>query len=698
MVLKRGERGVHDTIMSNHTDDAILYAAQQGAHIINMSFAVFSNHTSIGDALEYAHKKFNCVLIASSGNDSTVAPGVYFPASHPLTIAVALTNENDRTYKCRIGPELDLSAPGNNIITTAAGMDNEYDTVIGTSQAAPFVGGIAGLMLSINPCLNNEEVQDILNQRADKVNLGNPYQYYNDPFKPGFDERVGHGRINAQAAVNTAEAMHDTSLDLYIKDHYSDFGYPNSYPLTARFDDWSDIWVRNQPDGHINQEMEEIEYSSVHDAYVYVKVLNKSCVASDGTETLGLYWTKSSTGTSWPQNWNGSDPAVGNKIDSVQIPVLGPGEDTILEFSWTIVPSLGENQWGTCIMARINTPDDPITSYPDSLAKEIRLNNNVAVRNLYVMDIFPGKVKPTVNGHEYPYGVQMYSGNVEGEGDNPIDITFDVPFEGGPSIAEEAEVRLFFSEDFWTVFEAADFEQHEGVEIVGDRELLVTSNHAAIRGLEFAAGQREWFYVGFNFLTEEIGELTKYRYHVTQVSGEHITGSMNFNIIRAERDYFEADAGPDDLIYEGQSTTLNASDIGEAATYNWYDSNDSLIYTGKYPTVSPTVSETYKLEVIADADLHKDYDEVTVAVNPYAITTLSPNPTTSTVDIGYDAEEAGSAYVMIYPVSGATGHSYILDTQQNQITLNVSSYLPGVYTVILVCDGQIVDSETLSVQ
>jgi hypothetical protein len=174
-------------------------------------------------------------------------------------------------------------------------------------------------------------------------------------------------------------------------------------------------------------------------------------------------------------------------------------------------------------------------------------------------------------------------------------------------------------------------------------------------------------------------------------------GAFNFTINRTEREDFQADAGPDEMIYEGQSAYLSAADINEPATYNWYDSSDSLIYTGRNPSLSPAATEQYKLEVIADADLYKDYDEVVVNINPYKITSLSPNPATSSVNIHYDADEASSAYLMIYPASGSTGYSYIISTSSNQAQINVSNYTPGAYTVILVCDGAIVDTELLTI-
>lgn len=63
-----------------------------------------------------------------------------------------------------------------------------------------------------------------------------------------------------------------------------------------------------------------------------------------------------------------------------------------------------------------------------------------------------------------------------------------------------------------------------------------------------------------------------------------------------------------------------------------------------------------------------------------------------------DSKEANSAYLMVYPASGSTGYSYLLATRAFSTSVNVSNYTPGVYSVILVCDGAIVDSQLLTIQ
>ncbi len=647
--------------------------------------------------------------MASTGNHQSNHLPVKFPANHPLVLSVAKTNTQNWTLQSHTGDNLDIGAPGHGVPVlnyqpkyNPQHTADKYVMQSGTSLAAPFVAGVAGLMLSINPCLDNEEVYNILKRRADRVNpynstTGLGYRYWDNIKKPGHSMDIGYGRVNAEQAVNTAEAMKENSLDLYIKDHYNDFGYAQSYADTSFFDHWSDIWVREQPDGHIHQEMEEIEYTISQPAYVYVRVRNKSCAASTGADSLKLYWTKFSSVSSWPQNWNGQQPTVGNKIGEVAIPPLAAGEDTILQFTWTITAQQSQ-QWGNCLMARIVSIADPITSDPN-LAVEIRNNNNIAIRNLQILNIFPGKMKPIVDGVEYPHGVHGLVGLSDNGVTTPVDLHLDVPYHSyGIPITEDAEVKLIVSEEFWQVFQATQPTDWEGIEIAGERELLINSPHARIRNLEFAAGQRCSVYVGFSFLTDEVDSTYLYSYHISQYQDGNLGAGMHFNIGRVDRSKFEADAGPDQFIHQGQSAQLQASDIGEPATYNWYDSADSLFYSGKSPTVSPEVTEQYKLEVIAEADLYKDYDEVEVVVNPYAIISVSPNSASNEVNIAYDADEANVAYLIVQPISGGSGSSYNLSTTQGEKTIMVSNYVSGAYAVLLVCDGIVVDSALLTIQ
>ena len=168
---------------------AIVYAADNGASVINMSWG--SEHRSfvIQDAIDYAYAR-GVVLVAAAGNSQK--PEAIFPAAYRKVIAVASTEQNQqRFYQSNFGAAIDIGAPGNVILSTQ--INNQYRLLTGTSMASPHVAGVAALMLAKRPGLTHEEVRHILVNTADPV-----YREDSDEL----DERfVGAGTVNAERAL-----------------------------------------------------------------------------------------------------------------------------------------------------------------------------------------------------------------------------------------------------------------------------------------------------------------------------------------------------------------------------------------------------------------------------------------------------------------------------------------------------------------
>jgi subtilisin family serine protease len=188
--------------------EAIIWAADQGADVINMSFGGrigFGQNVSqtIEDSLTYAYNFDNgegmgrgVVLVASSGNDGE--EGVLYPASSPKVLAVGATDSQDQladfsTY----GEEMDVVAPGDWIWSifpvdlTPPGYDY-YGWGDGTSFSAPFVAGLAAMIRSIKPWLDVDEIMNVIRYTADDVNSDE---------HPGKDIYMGYGRINMLKAL-----------------------------------------------------------------------------------------------------------------------------------------------------------------------------------------------------------------------------------------------------------------------------------------------------------------------------------------------------------------------------------------------------------------------------------------------------------------------------------------------------------------
>lgn len=120
----------------------ILYAADQGAKVINMSFGGGSYSQTEADACAYAIKK-GAVLVASAGNDGSSAKS--YPAAYPGVLSVAATDaKNAKASFSNYGKWVSVTAPGVEILSTYIG--SKYSYLSGTSMSAPFVSGVAGLL------------------------------------------------------------------------------------------------------------------------------------------------------------------------------------------------------------------------------------------------------------------------------------------------------------------------------------------------------------------------------------------------------------------------------------------------------------------------------------------------------------------------------------------------------------------------
>ena len=229
-----------------------------------------------------------------------------------------------------------------------------------------------------------------------------------------------------------------------------------------------------------------------------------------------------------------------------------------------------------------------------------------------------------------------------------------------------------------------------------DNIKIIAGNHAKLENLIFEPNTMGFLNVGFNFLTEKVTE-TEYTLYVAQKETKtgKVLGGETYVIRRDPRNLFMAKAGNDKIIDENQTVIIQADTLNEPATYNWYDPEGNLVYTGKDFTISPNVTKKYKLEVIADSDGYKDYDEIEIKINGPSLNGLSPNPTSGLVTISYDVMDSSSAYIMVNNLPATVSNNYILDVTESEIEIDVSGYPAGVYVVTLVCDGEITDGENL---
>ena len=124
----------------------IVWAANHGARVINLSLGAPGTTEALSDAVSYALSK-DVVVVASAGNSSSDTP--FYPAAAGNVIGVAATNEADRLYSwSNRGQWVEVAAPG---CSAAPWPENGYVGFCGTSAAAPLVAGLAGLIRSAWP-------------------------------------------------------------------------------------------------------------------------------------------------------------------------------------------------------------------------------------------------------------------------------------------------------------------------------------------------------------------------------------------------------------------------------------------------------------------------------------------------------------------------------------------------------------------
>lgn len=249
----------------------------------------------------------------------------------------------------------------------------------------------------------------------------------------------------------------------------------------------------------------------------------------------------------------------------------------------------------------------------------------------------------------------------------------------------------------WSLWESSE-NLSEGLEVLDaeNRKLKITNSPAKLKGLEMP----EWFQgevsVQIHFLEESFPYESEYNYNVKQslANTDSVLGGEGFKIYPPNRTGIIANAGLDHKVSIGDSVELIATDIGEGAAYNWYDENNELFHSGLSVFVSPTVEQEYKLEVISDLDGIKDYDKVKVSIRESRIVLINPNPASEFVNVEYELENVQNASILIVkPYGGAT--SYPININTNNLSIDVSGLLPGLYYVSLICDGLNVDYKTL---
>ena len=221
---------------------AILYAVDNGAQVINLSFGGPDQDPALQPALDYAFNH-GTVVVAAAGNcgtngdagcDGLTAPRMMYPALNNHVIAVGATDSNDsRASFSSYGPGIDVVAPGSGSIvsplidtrTTPYNYTSAYSgSLYGTSFAAPVVSSIAALIRSIRPLTTVDDITALIDGSATKVAKMNGQIYTNE---------YGHGLVSAGTALLIADNLTKNSTSTPIFTQTGDSRSEHSYSSTA---------------------------------------------------------------------------------------------------------------------------------------------------------------------------------------------------------------------------------------------------------------------------------------------------------------------------------------------------------------------------------------------------------------------------------------------------------------------------------
>ncbi len=185
---------------SGEDDDisrAIVYAAENGVNVLNLSFGDAYPSLMMREAIRYANSK-GVIIVASAGNGT--GDDLHYPSAFDEVISVSATTENNGDeYLWQLssyGWTVALAAPGSGIFSTTlrdtvGGIWTEYAAASGTSASAPMVSAAAALLLSQRPFLSPQHIRGVLCNGADDI------------MNQGWDHYTGAGRLNILKSLKT---------------------------------------------------------------------------------------------------------------------------------------------------------------------------------------------------------------------------------------------------------------------------------------------------------------------------------------------------------------------------------------------------------------------------------------------------------------------------------------------------------------
>ena len=696
---------------SDEIVEAITYAWETaGADILSNSWSHPGDkseaiYNEINRAIQYGRGGKGCVVAFCTGNQDSNE--VKYPSYLQNVIAVGAISpcgerksptscDGEYWWGSNYGSGLNVVAPGVLIPTTD--INGGYVTNFrGTSSACPHVAGVAALMLSVNTNLTSTQVKNIIEQTARKIRPER-YVYTNTSAHPNgtWNDSVGYGLVDAYAAVTKA-----IDVDLYISDTTGDNGAEN---LALKYM-WNspDIWIEELNGGSVDNPIGGRTYN------VCVRIHNKSNVPSTGNERLFINWAKAGVNLPWPGGWDGSRTidCDGEKYMSGSvtysngepIPVIPANSSYTKKVQWFVPFAEDYNcgifegsaeQWHFCLLARVHDRDtiigEDLNAYP--IDTFVTLNNNVAWKNLTILEGMNNKAVVWLQNHF--------------KEERLFTLRFNSPLNSkNEPLYKYAETYIRFSPNVVAGWQEGGNEGN-GFEQVEEHRFFIPESSAEFKNILLSPNSIGMLETEVNFFSDIVPECGEFTFDIAMYDekGETLYGGEHYKVIRDPERVFEVKALEDQVVMPETPITFNAVNIGEPATYVWYNAAGDSIASGTTLNTTATQSQQYRLSVQATADGYKGYDTVSVVVRNGAITAISPNPTSGQTIVTYSlAENVSGASIVVLSASGMQVYSSAVDVSATTHTLNLQNLVAGQYNVrLLSATGEVLDSKTLIVQ
>jgi len=396
--------------------DAIMFAVESGARIVNMSIHIGEVWFSLAQPAIDAAVARGVLFCGASGNFSD--PQLVFPARYPGVMACGGSGIDDRRWVrpdrglgSGYGDELyaglptgiSVVAPAEDVATTdisgpqgftpgTGEFSNYLRSTLGipagfgqTSASTPMVAGAAALLMSAYSDLSGADVRRVIERTAEKVG---GYSYVDVPGYPNGTRHpeMGYGRLNVFRALDFGDVM--------IADWSGDHGIEPSVPPDGNFYSRSDITIRPAGDDVFDPGTDaasELIRRSAHS--IAVRVRNAGPATARGvrvdvraTPFVGLEFL-------YPDDWVGEDALHVRPVAVDATPFsLTRNESRVVRFDLSaaqsnLVAGWGDMSWHPCLLAVASADNDYAFAGVPGGRSMVTRRNNLAQRNLTVVDI-----------------------------------------------------------------------------------------------------------------------------------------------------------------------------------------------------------------------------------------------------------------------------------------------------------------------